>query len=198
MQSMAVAPFVLCINMQRDWSHWRLPLLRSNLSLEVRRWKAAMEKLPEVETAKALMNEAMRWSVMKWLREKKKVRKTADQANAALDKLSASVKRDWPDSVRTAYAALLPEPASGNGGDRKPTKPLAAKNGEASAVAGKVKQADDEAYRARMLAEDTFDEAERVLSTSLAREGCVKAIQSWELHEKAIRQAEELRKRPAQ
>ena len=46
-----------------------------------------MHKLPEVEEAKALMNEATEWSVMKWLREKKRVRKVADQANAALDKL---------------------------------------------------------------------------------------------------------------
>ena len=42
-----------------------------------------MDKLPEVETAKALMNEAVTWSVMKWLREKNRVRQTADRANAA-------------------------------------------------------------------------------------------------------------------
>ena len=41
-----------------------------------------MKTLPEVETAKQLMNEAIRWSVITWLREKKRVRKTADQANA--------------------------------------------------------------------------------------------------------------------
>jgi hypothetical protein len=41
-----------------------------------------------------------------------------------------------------------------------------------------------------MDAEHTFDEAERLLSTSLAREGCQKAIRSWDLHEKAIRRAE--------
>lgn len=54
----------------------------------------------------------------------------------------------------------------------------------------KVKEADDAARRARMDAEKTFDVAERELSTSLAREGCKKAIHSWELHEKAIRKAE--------
>ena len=57
-----------------------------------------MEKLPEVETAKALMTEAMVWSVMKWLREKKRVRKTADLANAALDQLSAVTRQRWPDA----------------------------------------------------------------------------------------------------
>jgi hypothetical protein len=54
----------------------------------------------------------------------------------------------------------------------------------------RVKEADDEAYRAHIEAERTFDEAERLLSTSLAREGCRKAILSWELHEKAIHRAE--------
>ena len=120
-----------------------------------------MEKLPEVETAKALMTEAVAWSVMKWLREKKRVRKTADQANAALDRLNAAVKDRWPDGVKAVNAK-------------------------------KVKEADDEALRAHLDAEATFDEAEKLLSTRLAREGCRKAIQSWDLHEKAIRKAEAL------
>ncbi|HEX4783648.1 MAG TPA: hypothetical protein VH350_04865, partial [Candidatus Sulfotelmatobacter sp.] len=55
----------------------------------------AMEKLPEVETARTLMTEAMRWSVVRWLREKKRVRKTADQANAALDRLSEEIQQRW-------------------------------------------------------------------------------------------------------
>ncbi len=55
-----------------------------------------------------------------------------------------------------------------------------------------VKRADDESFRAHLDAENTFDEAERQLSTSMAREGCRKAIYSWELHEKAIRMAERL------
>lgn len=62
----------------------------------------------------------------------------------------------------------------------------------ATLIAKKVKEADAEAYRARMDAEETFDEAEKKLSTALAREGCRKAIHSWELHEKAIRKAEAL------
>jgi hypothetical protein len=53
-----------------------------------------------------------------------------------------------------------------------------------------MKDADDEAWGARMDAEKTFDDAEKQLSTSLAREGCRKAIQSWDLHEKAIRKSE--------
>jgi hypothetical protein len=41
-----------------------------------------------------------------------------------------------------------------------------------------------------MDAEETFDKAEKQLSTALAREGCRKAILSWDLHEKAIHKAE--------
>ena len=140
-----------------------------------------MEPMLEVETAKALMTEAMAWSVMKWLREKKKVRKAADEANAALDEMREFVKQRWDDEVRAAYQAI-----SGNGtGSKKQTaKP------ETSIVARKVKEADDEAYRARMDAEKTFDDADKQLSTSLAREGCRKAIYSWVLHERAIQKAE--------
>ena len=53
-----------------------------------------------------------------------------------------------------------------------------------------MKEADDEAYQAHLDAEETFDRAEKRLSTSLAREGARKAILSWELYEKAIVKAE--------
>jgi hypothetical protein len=47
----------------------------------------AMRTLSEVEEAKALMIEAVEWSLFRWLFEKRRVRETADQANAALDKI---------------------------------------------------------------------------------------------------------------
>jgi hypothetical protein len=137
------------------------------------------------------MTEAMTWSVMKWLREKKRVRKTADQANAALDQASQAVRERWPEPIRTAYEALLVQSAGTVSAHRQqavPVKPDAA----ATLAASKSHEADDEAYRAHLDAEKTFDDAERQLSTSLAREGCRKAIQSWDLHEKAIRKAEAL------
>jgi len=151
-----------------------------------------MEKIPAVETAKTVMTEAVAWSVMKWLREKKTVRKLADQANAALDQLNRATKDRWPGEVRAAYEALA-MPAGGNtkahgpnGSNSPATSP------QAMLVARKIKEADEEAYRARMDAEETFDTAEKQLSTAIAREGCRKAIRSWELHEKAIRKAEDL------
>lgn len=150
-----------------------------------------MKKFTEVETAKTLMNEAMTWSVMRWLREKKRVRKTADTANAVLDQASLAVKSQWPQDVRLAYEAL----AKANGNSKahnSQEQPPVGINSPALLTARQVKAADDEAYRARMDAEDTFDEAERQLSTRLAREGCGKAIHAWDLHEKAIRKAETL------
>ena len=151
-----------------------------------------MEKIPVVETAKALMTEAVGWSVMKWLREKKTVRKAADQANAALDQTNQAVKNRWPTDVRAAYDALL---MSSNGNKRQHGHTESTSSGtdtQAMISAKNIKQADEEACRARMDAEETFDIAEKQLSTALAREGCRKAIRSWELHEKAIQQSEAL------
>ena len=53
-----------------------------------------------------------------------------------------------------------------------------------------MKEADDRAYEARMDAEDIFAEAERKLSSGLARNGTVRALESYDLREKAIRRAE--------
>jgi len=151
-----------------------------------------MEKIPAVETAKTLMNEAVVWSVMKWLREKKTVRKIADQANAALDQLNQAVKDRWPDEFRVAYEALAKQAAGAKKADGQNDSISPPTNAQAILSAKKVKEADEEAHSARMDAEETFDIAERQLSTALAREGCRKAIRSWELHEKAIRKAEAL------
>lgn len=143
-----------------------------------------MDLIPEVEAAKTLMNEAVSWSVMKWLSQKKSVRKSADLANAALDQRNELVKAQWDEELRIAYQTL----SKTNG--KRIVPEVQAIDRELTLFARKVKEADDEAYRARMDAEQTFDAAERQLSTTLAREGCRKAILSWDLHEKAIRKAE--------
>jgi ribose 1,5-bisphosphokinase PhnN len=143
-----------------------------------------MRKLTEVEEAKALMTEAVEWSVMRWLREKKRVRKVADTANDALDALEQQIKRSWSAELTAAYGELATskQPRGRNDNDSI--------SAETRLAARQVKQADDQAYLAHMDAEETFDEAEKQLSTRLAREGAAKAIASWELHESAIRKAE--------
>jgi hypothetical protein len=149
-----------------------------------------VDKIPVVESAKELMTDAVAWSVMKWLREKKTVRKMADEANAALDQMNQAVKDRWPEDVKNAYQALGSQ-ARANG-RKRPQANSASADPRAVLNVTKVWQADEEAQRARVDAEETFDIAEKQLSTALAREGCRKAIASWELHETAIRKAEQL------
>jgi hypothetical protein len=150
-----------------------------------------MRKLIEVEDARRLMTEAMDWSVFKWLWEKRRVRETADRANAALDELEKRVKARWHDQLKAAYKEF--QGPTGIAKARRQHSGLESEQAiqfESTLLFDKVKRADDKAYRARMDAERTFDEAERLLNTDLAREGCQKAIRSWDLKEKAIRQAE--------
>jgi hypothetical protein len=141
----------------------------------------AVRKLPEVEEAKALMTEAMEWSVFTWLFQKSKVRAIADQANAVLDQLNRTTKAGWSDEIKAAFKRLGRRDADGVDSSIDP---------EIQQFVKKVKHADDAARHARKDAEDTFDEAERQLNTGLAREGCRKALHQWELDAKAIRCAE--------
>ena len=67
---------------------------------EQRPWP--MHKLPEVEDAKALMEDAIDWSVFTWLWEKKKVRQAADVANHVLDQLNRKIKASWSDETKAA------------------------------------------------------------------------------------------------
>ena len=78
-----------------------------------------MQKLAEVQEAKELMNEAVDWSVFTWMFEKPRVRKTADRANDALDRLERTVKARWSDELKAALREL-----SGRGGrHQKSQKP---------------------------------------------------------------------------
>jgi hypothetical protein len=144
--------------------------------------------LRDVEEAKALMTEAMEWSVFTWLFQKSRVRETADRANAALDKLNHSVKSRWSSEMKAAYRELTAKRGSHQLDEPGPETI----DHEIRLFVKKVKEADDAARRARTDAEDTFDEAERQLNTDLAREGCKKAIHQWKLDEKAIRRAESI------
>jgi len=147
-----------------------------------------MRKLSEVADARALMAEGMNWSVVRWLKEKKRVRKTADLANAALDRLDQEIKARWSDELKSAYGELGGN--SSGAGQRQHKQTSQDVDPQVMLLAKKLKESDDEAYRVRMDAEDTFDQAEKKLSSRLAREGCQKAIDSWDLHEQAIRKSE--------
>lgn len=149
-----------------------------------------MRKLTEVREARELMNQALDWSVFKWIFEKPRVRETADIANYALDRLERSVKAQWCDQLKATYSELTAKSPKTSRRNAKSQLPPQQADPEIILLVEKIKEADDLARRARMDAEETFDEAERLLSVGLAQEGCQKAIHAWELQEKAIRKAE--------
>ena len=157
-----------------------------------------MKKLSAVEEARNIMTEGIEWGVWKWLMEKKRVRALADEARAALDDCEMKVKLTWSDECKIAYNQLVIENGGSNG---KRQRKQAKGNGEAAAkitdpkILGAVKRiadADDNAYNAHEDAEDIFADAERKMSTGLAREGARKALEAYDLHEAAIRKAESL------
>jgi len=155
-----------------------------------------MRKLTAVENARAIMTEGTEWGVWKWMTEKKRVREMADEARAALDELEKKVKATWSDDLKQAYNQLLSEDGTGkrsrnNGAAGKQSKAAAIAHQRIDAVK-RIVQADDEAYDAHETAEEVFAEAEKKMSTNLAREGARKALLAYDLHEAAIRQAEAL------
>ncbi len=155
-----------------------------------------MRKLVQVEDAKSLLETAKEWGVWKWLTEKSRVRQTADTAWEAFDELEREVKSAWGDDLQKAYAEFVAEAALVEGGApakrkyEKARKEAAEIDARIKASARKLKDADDEAYRVRMEAERMFDEAEKRMSTSMAREASQVAIDAYNLREKAVRKAE--------
>ena len=136
-----------------------------------------MNSLKEVEQARVIMKEADNWSVLRWLSEKKKVRRAADAANAALQAQHEQLKAAWPADLLQAYDAI----AMKKNADGLSEQMLR--------LAKQLYQADTKANAAHEQAEATFAEAEKKLSTMLARQGCVEALRSWDLLEKANEKA---------
>jgi hypothetical protein len=157
-----------------------------------------MKKLAVVEEARNVMTEGIEWGVWKWLMEKKRVRDIADRARAELDDCEMKVKLTWSDDCKIAYNQLVTDNSNGSGKrQRKQSKG----NGHAGvkisdakilAAVKRIADADDDAYNAHEDAEEIFAEAERKMSTSMARDGARKALEAYDLHEAAIRKAESL------
>jgi len=156
-----------------------------------------MQELTVVEEAKELMNEAKAWSVWRWLLEKKRVRAAADRANEALDNLAKRVQASWDEDMKKAYRELETQESFESNPRAKRQYEKAKEDArhvdsKIKLAVQRVKQADDEAYNARMDAEQIFDDAERQMSAAMARQGAGRAIECWDLREKAIRKAQAL------
>lgn len=155
-----------------------------------------MRKIAAVEEARVIMNEGLNWGVWKWLMEKRTVREAADRATEALAAANKETKRSWSDELKMAYKEVAAEAALEEGGSaakrkyEKATEEAKDVDPKIKAAAKRVKEADDEAQRSTMDAEEMFAEAERWMSTSMAREAAQKALESYDLREKAIRRAE--------
>ena len=158
-----------------------------------------MEKLKPVEEAKALLLIAKDWSILKWLSEKKRVRRIADTGTAALDDAERKIKSTWSELLRTAYAELA-TPSDDDDPFSAAERQFVQQQAKSDipenirATARRVKAADQEAYDARMRAERTFDGAERSLSASMARRGAEEAILAYDLRYKALEEAEKAQK----
>jgi hypothetical protein len=155
-----------------------------------------MRNLPAVEDARAVMKEGMEWGVWKWLMEKKRVRAIADEARAALNDLEMKVKETWSNDYKIAYNQLVaqddrPKKGRKQSKDKKKEDPQNA-DPKILAAVKRIKEADDDAYNAHEDAEDVFAEAERKMSTRMAREAARMALVAYDRHEEAIRKAEAL------
>ncbi len=120
-----------------------------------------MHKLPAVEEAKQLFDEAKDWGMWRWLAEKRRARRTADAAWEALEQYEKKVKEGWSAGTKAAF---------------REDKALQA--------------AARKAHQAHLDAEAQFDEADRRMSTEMARAGAQMAIDAWEMREKLIRKLE--------
>ena len=157
--------------------YWTAPhYLRS---LEIGELCLLMQKLIPVENAKALMREAVDWSLWSWLTQKGRLRRTADAAWESLEEQDRKVKDRWSEDLKKAYQGK-------NSNHLDPDLKLALEQ---------VREADEKWKSARATAEATFDEADRRMSTSMACRGARQAIEAWELTENAIRGAEALAER---
>jgi hypothetical protein len=144
-----------------------------------------MQKLTAVEEAKALFEEAKDWGVWRWLTEKRRARETADAAWEALDACEKKVVAGWPEEVKRAWRAT-------NGSGKRTAHEV---DPELLAAAQKVREFDEECNKAHVEAEAQFDEADRRMSTSMAREGSQMAIEAWKMRERFIRKMEGLGRR---
>jgi hypothetical protein len=153
-----------------------------------------MRKLEAVEIARELMTKGSEWGTWRWLLEKPRVRQAADRATEALAAANAKVKSAWSDDFKSAYGALVGEAALGRHRKAKSNRETAPADPKFLVAAKSVKEADDEAERAVAEAESLFAEAERRMSADLARQAARKALESYDLREKAIREAEAARR----
>lgn len=125
-----------------------------------------MQKLEAVERARIVMTEAIDWPDWQWLFQKDKVRALADLASKAFETANREARDSWTGELKQAYA------------------------GRTGVEANQIREADEEAARVTLEAETMFAEAEARLNAMMARDAARKALQSFDLREKALEAAQ--------
>jgi hypothetical protein len=148
-----------------------------------------------------LFEEAKKWGLWRWLTEKRHVRQTADRAWQAFDEHEGKVKASWSELAQKAFREVEAQAAASADGRARRSYERAREDAkdiapEIKAAVQRLRKADEECYKARMGAEAQFEEADRRLNTSMAREGAQIAIDAWLLREKYVRRMEALARRP--
>ncbi len=126
--------------------------------------------------------------MFRWLAEKRRVRQIADLATAALDEATEKAMAHWSDELKQAYEDLVEKDKKGGRVKKSPKGNSISP--EMKALAAEVKAALDEKEEVRLDAEAIFDDAERRMSTQGARNGAARALDTYDLHENAIRKVE--------
>lgn len=154
-----------------------------------------MHRMQAVDTARQIMTEGQEWSVVRWLFEKRRVRLAADEATAALAEAREQANSAWSEDLVKAYAEAAAEAGASDGAKARRAYEKAreaARNIEPAVreTAQRIREADAAAYSATMEAEEMFAAAERSMSGAIARDAARRALESYDLREKAIRKAE--------
>jgi hypothetical protein len=150
--------------------------------------EGSVPTLHAVIEAKRLLDETQQWWPWSWASDlnKIKLRSAIETATRALELEVEKAKNSWSREMQRAYRELtIPESR------RVSTRNI---NPEVKRTARKLKDAEDELNQATLQAQKTFDEAERELNPSKAREGALQTAKAIAQHEFVLSIANAARK----
>jgi chromosome segregation ATPase len=142
--------------------------------------EGSVPTLRAVIEAKRLLEETKQWWPWSWAADlnKIKLRSAIETATKALEREVEKAKNSWSREMQRAYRELTVAESR-----RASTSNI---DPEIKRAARKLKDAEDELNLATVQAQKTFDEAERELNPSKAREGALQTAKAIEKHETVL------------
>lgn len=150
--------------------------------------EASVPMLRAVVEAKRLLEETQQWWPWTWASDlnKIKLRSAIETATNALEREVQKAKHSWSREMQTAYRELRVAPSQ---------RALASIiDPIIKRAARKLKTAEDELNQATLKAHNIFDEAEKELNPSKARDGALQTAKAIEQHETVLSLANAARK----